>query len=72
MSSSRPPEPRRWAPGTIAVDWEHRAVLVRSFDDDYWYDSRYPGVGCSRRLDKSVTPDKYEILASFTARYERR
>lgn len=40
-------------PGTIAVDWDERAVYIRSYEADYWYDSRYPNVG------KILTPDEW-------------
>lgn len=57
----------QWAPGTIAIDWEERTLLVRSPFPDYWFDSRYPNVGRILMRDETVTPDKYQI---FTAKVQ--
>lgn len=52
----------RFEPGTIAVDWEARAIRVRSAFENYWYDSRYPNLGYILLRDDTVTPDRYEIM----------
>jgi len=56
-------------PGAIAVKWEDRAVLIRSHNKDYWYDSRYPSLGRILLHDDRVTAeDGYEIIENRMAR----
>ena len=41
-------------PGTIAVNWEERCILIRSYRENYWYDSRYPNIGMILNQDEHV------------------
>lgn len=54
-------------PGTIAVDWEHRVVYIRSFRPDRWYDCRNPGSGSVLALDSWIE-ETCEIIRPVPAR----
>lgn len=58
-----------WPPGTIAVDWENRAVHIRSHEDNYWYDSRSFALGRILLRDEWVTPGRYEIIQPTGTRW---